>query len=90
VTETFVAEILVDDRNPDFEEQLASSARAWFGGPVRLVAVEVSLSEADGVVRYLVRGRFQAASPAEPSQLRSVVRWLGLVQDSSDGPQRPG
>lgn len=85
VTETFVAEMVVAGRSSGSVAELAAPAKDWFGGPVRLMSLEVSLHEVDGLVRYVLTGRFEAVSTAKISRLEVVARWLGLVHPEPRG-----
>ena len=82
MNEVFTAELVVADRR-DFHQraaELASRAEEWFGGSVEVVSLEVSMRRIDDTLRYVVTGRFCAATADVPrSRLESVAKWLGLI-----------
>ena len=82
MTETFVAQMVVADRSQYSARELAAAAKDWFGGPVGLLSVEISTHEVDGLVRYVVRGRFEAVTTVRRGRLETAAKWLGLVRDA--------
>ena len=81
MSEVFVSELVVAQRSESYHAELAAAAVEWFGKEVERISVEVSLRRVDGVLRYVVVGRFRAVGMhARPTGLRRVAHWLGLVE----------